>query len=53
MIDAPAEIVPVDYSQMPLERELRYFVAHLDTPPAYSTGADGYALVMALEESRK
>lgn len=53
LIDAPAEIVPVDYSQMPLERELRYFVAHLDTPPAYSTGADGYALVMALEESRK
>lgn len=31
LIDADAEIVPVDYSQMPLERELRYFVAHLDT----------------------
>ena len=46
-------IVPVDYSQMPLERELRYFVSHLDTPPEYSTGADGLALVKALEESRK
>ena len=46
-------VVPVDYSQMPLERELRYFAAHLDTKPEYSTGADGYALVKALEESRK
>lgn len=53
MIDAESEVVPVDYSQMPLERELRYFVAHLDTPPEYSTGADGYALVMELEESRR
>ena len=53
MIDAEAEVVPVDYSQMPLERELRYFVNHLDTPPEYSTGADGYALVKALAESRK
>lgn len=53
MIDAESEVVPVDYSQMPLERELRYFVAHLDTAPEYSTGADGYALVKALAESRK
>ena len=53
LIDADAETVPVDYSQMPLERELRYFAAHLDKPPEYSTGADGYALVKALEESRK
>lgn len=53
LIDAEAEIVPVDYSQMPLERELRYFVNHLDVPPEYSTGADGYALVKALEESRR
>ena len=53
LIDAESEIIPVDYSQMPLERELRYFAAHLDTPPEYSTGADGYALVKALEESRK
>ena len=51
--ETESDIVPVDYSQMPLERELRYFVAHLDTPPEYSTGADGYALVKALEESRK
>ena len=53
MIDAESEVVPVDYSQMPLERELRYFVSHLDTQPEYSTGVDGYALVKALEESRK
>lgn len=53
MIDAEAEVVPVDYSQMPLERELRYFTEHLDIPPEYSTGADGYALVKALAESRK
>lgn len=51
--ETEARIVPVDYSQMPLERELRYFVEHLETPPEYSTGADGYALVKALAESRK
>ena len=51
--DAEAEVVPVDYSKMPLERELRYFVEHLETPPEYSTGADGLALVEALAESRK
>ncbi len=51
--ETESDIVPVDYSQMPLERELRYFAAHLDTPPEFSTGADGYALVKALEESRK
>ena len=51
--ETESEIVPVDYGQMPLERELRYFVNHLDTPPQYSTGADGLALVRALEESRK
>ena len=53
MVDAEAEIVHVDYSQLPLERELRYFVAHTDCKPEYSTGADGYALVKALAESRK
>ncbi len=51
--ETETEIVPVDYRQMPLERELQYFVSHLDTPPEYSTGADGLALVKALEESRK
>ena len=53
LIDAEAEIVPVDYSELPLTRELKYFVEHLDVPPAFSTGADGYALMRALEESRK
>ncbi len=51
--ESESEIVPVDYSQMPLERELRYFVDHLESPPEYSTGADGYALVKALAESRE
>ena len=51
--ESESVVVPVDYSQMPLERELRYFAAHLDKKPEYSTGADGYALVKALEESRK
>ena len=51
--ESESKIVPVDYSQMPLERELRYFVEHTDRPPQYSTGADGYALVKALEESRR
>jgi len=51
--ETESDVVPVDYSQMPLERELRYFVEHVDCPPLYSTGADGYALVKALEESRK
>ena len=53
MIDAEAELVPVDYTDMPLTRELKYFVDHTDKKPKYSTGADGYALVKALEESRK
>lgn len=53
LIDAEAEIVPVDYSDMPLTRELKYFVEHTACPPEYSTGADGLALVKALEESRK
>jgi UDP-2-acetamido-3-amino-2,3-dideoxy-glucuronate N-acetyltransferase len=51
--ETESDVVPVDYSQMPLERELRYFVAHTDKKPEYSTGADGYALVRALAESRK
>ena len=51
--ETQSEIVPVDYSQMPLERELRYFVEHTDKPPEYSTGEDGFALVTALEESRR
>ncbi len=51
--EAESVIVPVDYSQMPLERELRYFVEHTACPPAFSTGADGYALVKALAESRQ
>ena len=48
-----AKVVPVDYSQMPLERELRYFISHLEELPEYSTGADGYALGKALAESRE
>ena len=51
--ESETKIVPVDYSRMPLERELRYFVEHTDRAPTYSTGADGYALVKALAESRK
>lgn len=53
LVDAESEIVPVDYTDMPLTRELKYFVEHTDKKPEYSTGADGYALVKALEESRK
>lgn len=53
LIDAETEIIPVDYTDMPLTRELKYFVAHTDKKPEYSTGADGYALVKALAESRK
>ncbi len=52
MIDAEAEIIPVDYTDMPLTRELKYFVEHTDKRPKYSTGADGLALVKALAESR-
>ena len=51
--ETESDIVPVDYSQLPLERELRYFVAHTDCPPEFSTGKDGYALVKALERSRE
>ena len=53
LIDADAEVIPVDYSDMPLTRELKYFVEHTDKQPEYSTGADGLALVKALAESRK
>ncbi len=50
--ESESAVVPVDYSQMPLERELSYFIDHLDIPPEFSTGADGYALVQAIKESR-
>ena len=51
--ETESAIVPVDYSQMPLERELQYFADHLSTPPDYSTGRDGLELVKALEKSRE
>ena len=51
--ETESAVIPVDYSQMPLERELRYFVEHTDQAPAYSTGADGLALVKALVRSRE
>lgn len=51
--ETESEVIAVDYSQMPLERELRYFIEHLDNPPEFSTGKDGYSLVRALQESRK
>lgn len=53
LIDGEAEIVPVDYTDIALTRELKYFVDHTDKKPEYSTGRDGYELVKALAESRK
>ena len=52
-VETDSIAIPYDNSQLPLERELRYFVAHLEEPPKFSTGEDGWALVKALEESRK
>lgn len=53
LIDAEAEIIPVDYTDLALTRELKYFIDHTDKKPEYSTGRDGYELVKALTESRK
>lgn len=49
------ESVAVDYddSQRPLERELRYFVEHLDKKPEYSTGEAGCAVLRVLEQARE
>lgn len=53
LMDAEAEIVPVDYTDLALTRELKYFIEHTEKKPEYSTGRDGYELVKALAESRK
>ena len=53
LVDAEAEVVPVDYTALALTRELKYFMEHTDKKPEYSTGRDGYELVKALAESRK
>ena len=53
LVDAEAEIIPVDYSDLALTRELKYFIDHTDKKPEYSTGRDGYELVKALAESRQ
>ena len=53
LVDADTEIVPVDYTDLALTRELKYFVKHLDEKPEFSTGRDGYELVKALAFSRE
>lgn len=53
LVDAETEVVRVDYTDLALTRELKYFIEHLEDKPEFSTGADGLALVKALEESRK
>lgn len=52
LLDEGSEIVPCE-DELPLTRELKYFVEHTDMAPEFSTGRDGYEIVVALEESRK
>ena len=53
LIDEGTEEIPYDNTDLPLTRELKYFVEHTNKKPEYSTGRDGYELVKMLEESRK
>lgn len=48
-VENPDEIIP--YTQkMPLEEELKYFMAHLDGKIEINTAKDGYEVVKVLEE---
>ena len=48
-IEKPDEIVAY-IPKMPLEEELQYFVSHLDSEIAISTGRDGHEVVKVLEQ---
>lgn len=51
---AESESVTVPYEKkMPLEEELRYFIAHFDKLPEISTGRSGYEVVRVLEQVQK
>ena len=47
-----SEIIPYDNSEMPLERELKYFIAHLNIPADRSSGQAGYDVVRVLETTQ-
>lgn len=53
-IDNPTEIIPYE-RKMPLEEELRYFIAHLDGDEqiTIADGDSGYQVVKILEEVQK
>jgi len=53
LLDEGSEIIPYNAEELPMTRELKYFVEHTGAAPEYSTGKDGYEIVTALEESRK
>lgn len=53
LLDDGEVIVPNDDDDLPLTRELKYFIEHTDKKLEYSTGRDGYELVVMLERSRE
>lgn len=52
-VETESVVIPYDDSEKPLERELKYFIAHLDEKPEISTGEAGYNVVRVLEKARK
>ena len=47
--ETESKIVPYDASERPLERELKYFMAHLHSAPEISSGQAGLDVVRTLE----
>lgn len=47
--ESEARVVPYDASERPLERELKYFMAHLHSRPEISSGQAGLDVVRTLE----
>lgn len=50
--ESESTVIPYDDSEKPLERELKYFISHLEKAPEISTGEAGYNVVRVLEKSR-
>lgn len=50
--ETESRIIHYDNSEMPLERELKYFVEHLKTPAERSSGSAGYNVIRVLEATQ-
>lgn len=48
-METESTVIPYDASERPLERELKYFISHLKTPPEISSGQAGLDVVRTME----